>query len=207
MIEHRTARTRVKRIMYGRQGKQISIYATDVRHIYSKRRERHMRYILKAYICELNIKEMQLRFLVGLLLVAVAFVSCDKDNNQREEDARLIEEYVLENGLDAQSTESGLHYVIDEPGNDEHPNLSHDISIIYTGRLLNGNQFDSSNGNTVTFPLDALIEGWQEGIPLFGKGGKGTLIIPSHLGYGSRGAGSVPPNAVLVFDIELVDFN
>ena len=119
----------------------------------------------------------------------------------------LIKAYIDENGLDAQSTSSGLHYVIDESGNDQHPQAGASISIKYTGWLLSGGEFDSSDGKAVTFPLNNLIEGWREGIPLFGKGGSGTLLIPSHLGYGSRGQGSIPPNAVLRFHIELIDFN
>jgi FKBP-type peptidyl-prolyl cis-trans isomerase FkpA len=143
----------------------------------------------------------------ALLLMVFGLASCDKGGNQREKDVQLIEEYINENGLEAQSTDSDLYYVIDEPGNDEHPQAGDNISIKYTGWLLNGQEFDSSNGSVVSFPLNNLILGWQEGIPLFGKGGKGTLLIPSHLGYGSQGQGSIPANAVLIFDIELVDFN
>ena len=141
-----------------------------------------------------------------MALAVVGITACDNDDNQREVDAARIADYIEENNLDAQSTDSGLHYVIEEPGNDEHPDLSHDISIKYAGRFLNGQQFDSSNGDVVTFPLANLIQGWQEGIPLFGKGGNGILIVPSHLAYGPSGRGSIPPNSVPVFDIELVDF-
>ena len=133
---------------------------------------------------------------------------CSKDDNQRDIDAALIREYLEANNLDAQSTDSGLHYIIEEPGNNERPNISSTVRVIYTGRLLDGFQFDSSEGNVREFELARLIPGWQEGIPLFGKGGKGILIIPSHLGYGSTvipGSG-IPPNSVLVFDMELVDF-
>jgi len=142
-----------------------------------------------------------------LLLLVFVLGSCDKDGKQREEDAGIIEEYIDENGLEAQSTSSGLYYIIDEPGGNEHPKSGGSISIKYTGWFINGGEFDSSNGNKVTFQLNNLIEGWQEGIPLFGRGGKGTLLIPSHLAYGSQGRGSIPPNAVLRFYIELIDFN
>ena len=149
----------------------------------------------------------RLSFIIGMAFLML-FSGCGKDDNQREIDAGLIRDYIEANNLDAQSTESGLHYVIEEPGNNEHPDLSSTVRVIYTGRLLDGFQFDSSGGNVREFKLAQLIPGWQEGIPLFGKGGKGILIIPSHLGYGSTiipGSG-IPPNSVLVFDMELVDF-
>jgi len=132
-------------------------------------------------------------------------IACGKDDNQREIDAQLIVEYIEDNNLDAQTTNSGLSYVISVPGNNEHPDIGSTISINYSGTLLSGIGFDASNG-VVEFPLNILIQGWQEGIPLFGKGGSGILIIPSHLGYGSSPRSGIPANSVLVFEIELVDF-
>ena len=149
-----------------------------------------------------------MKYILSLLLLLGTFAiqSCDKDDDQKEIDEQIIQDYIQDNQLVTQSTNSGLHYIIDEPGNDEHPNLNHTIRIRYTGRLLDGTQFDSSNGSVVEFPLNALIAGWQEGIPLFGKGGKGVLIIPSHLAYGPNSRPGIPANSVLEFDIELVDF-
>lgn len=147
-----------------------------------------------------------LRIIGFLIVVSMVSVSCN-DDNQREEDEMLITNYIDENGLDAQSTASGLYYVIDVPGTNERPDISNRVFVKYTGTFLDGRQFDSSNGNTIDFPLNGVIQGWQEGIPLFGKGGKGTLILPSHLAYGPTGQGSIPPNTVLVFDVELVNFN
>ena len=82
------------------------------------------------------------------------------------------------------------------------------VTIHYTGGLASdGTIFDSSqrsdDSQPVTFPLDMLIAGWQQGIPGMKIGGKRRLYIPSELGYGASGAGSIPPNADLVFDIEL----
>ncbi len=147
------------------------------------------------------------KVLLLLVMGAMFTMSCNNGDSQREIDDDLIREYIEDNMLDAQSTGSGLYYIIEEPGGDAKPTLQDQIAIIYTGRLLNGFEFDSSNGQAVQFPLANLIEGWQEGIPLFGKGGKGVLIVPSHLGYGSRPVGTIPANSVLEFDIELVDFN
>jgi len=136
-------------------------------------------------------------------LVAFLAFSCNPDK-QEKIDQMLIEEYLEENNLEAESTPSGLHYIITVAGNNEHPTLDDVIQISYTGRLLNGSIFDSSPYSS--FPLDMLIEGWQEGIPYLGKGGEGIFIIPSHLGYGASALQGIPANSVLVFDIRLIDF-
>ena len=65
--------------------------------------------------------------------------------------------------------------------------------------------FDQSSSNGITFPLSGVIQGWQEGIPLFKEGGSGILLIPSALGYGSQSVGTIPANSVLIFDINLID--
>ncbi len=116
-------------------------------------------------------------------------------------DQERIQAFILEQGLDAQSTASGLHYVIYEAGSADRPKLTDEITISYVGFLLNGDVFDS--GNDITYPLNGFILGWQEGVQLFGKDGKGLLIIPSHLAYGNTVKSGIPPNSVLVFEIHL----
>ena len=148
-----------------------------------------------------------MKYLLGFIVAALLIASCKKDDNQREIDDMLIMEYVDSMNLDAESTASGLYIVIDEPGSDEHPTVNSTVSVAYRGEFLDGDVFDSSNGSPVTFGLWNVIEGWQEGIPYFGKGGSGMLIVPSHLAYGPSGYLSIPPNTVLAFDVELVDFN
>ena len=148
------------------------------------------------------------RFMVFCMFAAVLTVSCEKDSSTKEIDNMEIQTYIADNNLDAQSTSSGLHYTIDKEGNGQHPNLNNEVTVHYRGYYTDGEQFDSSydRGMPATFPLSMVIEGWQEGIPFFSKGGKGKLLIPSHLGYGSGPPPGIRPNAVLVFDIELITF-
>ena len=105
-------------------------------------------------------------------------------------------------------TPQGVYIKFENEGGAQKPNAGSTVTIHYRGKLTNGKQFDSSfdRGAPSSFPLTGLIQGWQVGIPYFGKGGKGTLIIPPTLGYGSRGQGDIPGNAILVFDIELINF-
>lgn len=117
--------------------------------------------------------------------------------------------YFVEKGItNFQKTASGLYYVIDEQGTPiENGQI---IKVHYEGTLLNGKKFDSSfdRNAPIEFPIGVgrVIKGWDEGISLIGKGGKGTLYIPSHLGYGERGAGGdIPPNATLVFRVEVLN--
>ncbi|MEO2088362.1 MAG: FKBP-type peptidyl-prolyl cis-trans isomerase [Gemmataceae bacterium] len=82
------------------------------------------------------------------------------------------------------------------------------VTIHYTGWLTDGKKFDSSrDGDPAKFPLNRLIKGWQEGVPGMKPGAKRYFVIPPELGYGAKGAGDdIPPNATLVFEIELIDF-
>ena len=139
--------------------------------------------------------------LLGICLFL--FSSCNPDRVEVK-DQKRIKDYLEDNNLQAESTSSGLHYIITVPGNNEHPTLSDNVEIAYTGKLLNGDIFDSSLSST--FLLGDLIDGMAEGIQLFGKGGEGTLIIPSELGYGGTSQPGIPSNSVLVFDVKLIDF-
>lgn len=108
-----------------------------------------------------------------------------------------------------QSTPSGLQYTIDQPGTGAQPQPGQTVSVHYTGWLTDGTQFDTSrdDGQPLEFPIGRgrVIRGWEEGIAMMRVGEKRTLVIPPSLGYGARGMGGViPPNATLVFKVELV---
>ena len=106
-----------------------------------------------------------------------------------------------------QTTESGLQYIVMEPGEGDNPVAADSVEVHYEGRLIDGSVFDSSfeRGQTVTFGLTQVIPGWTEGLQLMKPGGKFKFIIPPELGYGEGGAGQmIGPNATLVFDVELI---
>lgn len=106
-------------------------------------------------------------------------------------------------------TESGLQLKIFNPGQGEFPAPGDMVTAHYTGKLLDGTIFDSSvqRGTPFSFEVGTgqVIKGWDEGFQLLKKGGKATFIIPANLAYGDRAMGSIPPNSVLIFDVELLD--
>ena len=143
-----------------------------------------------------------------VLLLMVLTLSCNKEDKIAEQaatDKGLIETYVNDKNLSGQFTDSGLWYKIENQGGGVQAYKTATVKVIYTGYLLNGTQFDQSPVDGSIFSLSSVIEGWTEGIPKFKEGGNGKLIIPSGLGYGTKQVGDIPPNSVLVFDIELVD--
>lgn len=142
-----------------------------------------------------------------LFISIFIFTSCSSDpyfEPQTEED---IIKYIEDNDLEANRTTSGLYYIIEKSGSGTRPTSTSSVTVAYKGYFLNGETFDQSNANGATFPLNRVISGWTEGIPLFKEGGEGVLIIPSNLGYGPGGNSSIPGGAVLVFDIKLISVN
>ena len=109
------------------------------------------------------------------------------------------------------TTESGLRYLEHISGDGEVTQAGNVVVVHYSGFLSDGTKFDSSHDRARPFNFtlgeNRVIKGWEEGLLNMKKGAKRTLIIPPELGYGSRGAGGViPPNATLVFEVELIDF-
>ena len=125
------------------------------------------------------------------------------------EAAKEFDNWVMKTYPNAQKTASGLYYAVIQEGTGEQAVKGKTVAVHYSGKLTNGNEFDNSyrRGEPIEFKLGVgqVIPGWDEGIGLMKVGAKYTLIIPSELGYGKRGAGGViPPNATLVFETELV---
>lgn len=143
------------------------------------------------------------------LFVFIIFLisSCNKTKDYTQIDEDIILQYISDNNLNAETTGSGLHYVINNPGIGDTPTIYSNVTVAYTGSLTDGTVFDESSSTGVTFPLSNVIQGWQEGIPLFSEGGSGILLIPSALGYGSQAVSTIPANSVLIFDVSLIDVN
>lgn len=134
----------------------------------------------------------------------------------KSNESKDIAAYLKKNNITTQPQPSGLVYISEQAGTGAQAMVGRKVRVHYTGMLLNGKKFDSSldrkdpktgKAEPFEFTLGAgqVIKGWDEGIALMKVGEKGRLIIPSKLGYGPRGASDViPPNATLVFEVELV---
>lgn len=155
----------------------------------------------------LQLQILTMRHTTLLLLLAILFFSCNKeDTTNAEADDATIREYLAENNIDAVKDESGLYYLITQQGSGNYPSVYSKITIKYKGYFTDGTVFDETGNSPYTNYLSSLIRGWQIGIPLFKPGGKGTLFVPSNLGYGSSGSNSIPGDTVIIFDIELIEF-
>jgi FKBP-type peptidyl-prolyl cis-trans isomerase FkpA len=153
-----------------------------------------------------------MRYLSLLLAVfGLTFLACkDKSlspEEQLQEDIAQLDQYLKDKGLAAQSTASGLRYIITKEGVGPNPTIQSNVTVRYKGYFLDDTVFDQTEGTkTIAFPLSNVIAGWQECVPLLKAEGKGTFFIPSALAYGPDGNGGIPPNTPLIFDIELVSF-
>ena len=150
---------------------------------------------------------MKIKYWFYCIVICGLITSCGEDI--MVENMQEIEDYLSENNITAQSTNSGLYYVINNPGIGDNPTVQNTVTVHYHGYFTNGQVFDSSidRGVPLEIPLSNVIQGWQEGIQLFKRGGTGHLFIPSHLAYGENPPSGIPKNAVLIFDVELIDFN
>jgi FKBP-type peptidyl-prolyl cis-trans isomerase len=129
-----------------------------------------------------------------IVILAVALASCGGSSSMEEEEGTL--------------TDSGLRYIVTQEGDGPSPETGDIVAVHYTGKLEDGTEFDSSldDGQPLYFILgkSLVIAGWDEGIALLQEGAKATLTLPPDLAYGETGAGDIPPDSTLIFDVELV---
>jgi FKBP-type peptidyl-prolyl cis-trans isomerase len=147
--------------------------------------------------------------LFGILLFVTN--SCVKNevckNKSVDSERASIAGYASANGIAGTEHSSGVCYQIINAGSGPTPTGSSTVSVKYSGKLLNGSIFDNQTATAVSVNLGQVIQGWKIGLPLIQKGGKIKLIIPSSLGYGCNGFGTVPANSILYFEIDLIDVN
>lgn len=145
------------------------------------------------------------RIVMSILLPLLVLTGCQsahQDNGQALEQGKA---FLGQNSgkPGVVTTASGLQYQVIKEGTGKLPLETDVVRVNYAGSLIDGQEFDRGEG--IEFPLNRVIPGWTEGLQLMKEGGKSRFFIPSELAYGSRGAGRViPPNAALIFDVELV---
>jgi len=137
----------------------------------------------------------------------------DFESSKREKELAAMEaeqKLIADKWPEAITTPSGLKYVVVKEGEGDTPTKGQVVTVHYTGKLLSGQKFDSSvdRGQPIDFPVGRgqVIAGWEEALLSMKKGEKRVLIIPPQLGYGAQGRGPIPPNATMIFDVELVNF-
>ncbi|MDW5288528.1 FKBP-type peptidyl-prolyl cis-trans isomerase [Formosa sp. PL04] len=151
---------------------------------------------------------------IYIALLVVFFVSCDSNDDisteyidYTVENEQEILSYIANNNLDATRTDSGLYYVIDDQGEGSEITATSDVTVKFKGYFTNGEVFGENQDTGFTDNLQNLIEGWKEGLQLFNEGGRGILIIPAHLAYGSNDYSVIPGGSVVIYDIEVVDYD
>ncbi|WP_158825585.1 FKBP-type peptidyl-prolyl cis-trans isomerase [Mucilaginibacter lacusdianchii] len=155
------------------------------------------------------------KLLILLSAIILGLSACTKSNTEKvepfdaakqaaEDDAK-IQAYIKANNLTPVKDASGLYYQVMTPGTGANATSNSTVNVNYTGKLLDGSQFDSGNFTTSLNANANIIEGWKIGLTHINKNGRILLLIPSALGYGNRSPGAgVPANSVLVFVVDML---
>ena len=154
------------------------------------------------------------------LLLCLAVLSCNYDDTEEyefvpitpvdysEQNEMEINEYLTRNNLVSQTSETGLHYIIENPGEGVQPDIDANVTIQYKGYLLDDSFFDESPEEGLTADVATFIKGFREGITYLKEGGNGTFFIPAHLGFGINGYQlGITESTVLIFEVQLVSVN
>jgi FKBP-type peptidyl-prolyl cis-trans isomerase FkpA len=159
------------------------------------------------------------RSVVLLLCVVLAMTGCKKSGGCPENNAvapaaegQLVQDYLTTNSISATKHKSNMYYQIVTPGTGGSPNQCSTVLVKYSIKLTNGSTVPNQPTDNIAFNLQGLIPAWIQGIPLLQKGGSIRLFVPPSLAYGSQqqtdanGNVTIPANSILIFDINLVDF-
>ena len=126
-----------------------------------------------------------------------------------EENKKKGDDFLAKNksNPNVKTTESGLQYTVEKEGTGKAPAETDEVKVHYTGTLIDGTKFDSSveRGQPAEFPVNGVIKGWTEALKMMKEGSKYKLVIPSDLAYGPMARPGIPPNSVLLFDVELLE--
>ena len=167
-------------------------------------------------------KKLNALLKVGVLVLFSALIisGCNKNEDPYaeytpEREATLIKDWLAQmvtNKKDIDTTSTGIFYIVEKEGTGETVKSGNTVKVKYTGMFLDGTIFDASayhGDGTMTYihKTDPLIKGWEEGIEVMRKGGIAAFLVPSAKGYGTTGAGSIPPNTPLIFIIEVIEIN
>jgi peptidylprolyl isomerase len=157
---------------------------------------------------------MNTKFAAVMLGLAVSLTACDQakttSTTTTSAPTTTTGSTPMFDEKNATTTASGLKYIDEVVGTGAAPKAGQQVTVHYTGTLTDGSKFDSSRDRNQPFTFvigrNQVIKGWDEGVLTMKIGGKRHLIIPADLGYGARGAGGglIPPNATLIFDVELL---
>lgn len=159
----------------------------------------------------LRMKKFGFMLLLGSLLLGgcqQADTPCTQTTVTTEappEEISTLKRYIETNNISATADKRGFYYSVQKAGSGVKPTVCSSVTVNYTGKLTNGEEFDS--GRDVSFGLNQLIVGWQEGIPLVAPAGSITLYLPPSLAYGSQEQNGIPANSILVFTIDLIKVN
>ena len=145
-----------------------------------------------------------------LCLSLFSLISAPALQAQREKFSQEDVEFIEKTWPNAKKTNTGIRYIIEQPGTGEKPKAGENVSVLYVGKLLNGEVFDQATDKDKPFTFrvgrDMVIQGWDQILPLMQLGEKRTVIVPPELAYGTRGqAPRIPRGASLVFTIELIE--
>lgn len=157
------------------------------------------------------LSEEEVQMVINSYMMKLKQERMEKERADAEENRVAGEKFLAENGKrkGVVTTPSGLQYEVITMGSGAKPTADSKVRVHYTGKLIDGNVFDSSveRGQPIDYPVGGFVKGWQEALQLMPVGSKWKLFIPSDLGYGSQAGpgGKIPGNSVLVFDLELIE--